>query len=143
MDCNARALIDECGVLKNMKRQNRAQVLDQKRSIKSTDLIDQKDQMVDQLIANRQTDADANFSFVELSFSQNPVITKERVINAAMNAYQVPFWRSMYNSFFNGWQYFLNLIIIIINLWMFIIAGIVVTYGLKYYYKTKKIAIVR
>ena len=126
-----------------LKRQNSQDLLKSEagknhKTEESVSLADEKDQLIEQQIQNKQIDADVKYSTVQLNFYQNALMRTEVVANNNLSDYQLPFARSMSNAFFNGWDYFLIFIIGIANLWMFLVAGVVVIFSYRYY-KTKKL----
>ncbi|MEJ6979387.1 DUF4349 domain-containing protein [Pedobacter sp. P351] len=121
-----------------MKKQNRRQLLKNEagknhKTDETITLADQTDQLIEQQIQNKKIDADVNYSTIQLSFFQNALIRSEVVANNKLSDYRLPFAKSMNNAFFNGWNYFLTFIIAIANLWMFIVAGIMVVFSYRYY----------
>ncbi|HWD86520.1 MAG TPA: DUF4349 domain-containing protein [Mucilaginibacter sp.] len=97
------------------------------------------DDMIDQKIQNMRTDASIKFSTVSLSFYQSDNIMKETIANDDPSAYDIPFFQRLKLAFENGWAIFMDLVIGAANLWMFIIAGIVIWRGFIYYKRRMKL----
>ena len=129
-----------------MKQQNTQQLLRDKvgknqKTAESLSLLELNNSRVDQQVANRKIDATVNYSTVQLSFYQNPLVRTEVMAKDDLSGYKLPFLSSIKNSFFNGWGYFLSFVIGVVNLWMFILAGIVVIATYRYF-KLRKVSIV-
>jgi len=93
------------------------------------------DDMVDQRIANLRTDAAVKFSVVSLSFYQSDTITKETVVNDDPSAYNIPFGQRISLALANGWSIFVDVLIGLTNIWMFILTGVVAWRVFVYYRK--------
>ena len=126
----------------DLKQKSRAKILGdvalKKTDIKGTEqLISQHDDLVNKNIANKQINGDTRFSTVQLTLSQNPLINKEKMINTNLASYQIPTAKRFTDAFLSGWVYFMDMVIALMHLWMFIVAGIAswLTYRL---YKRKK-----
>ncbi|MXV49905.1 DUF4349 domain-containing protein [Pedobacter sp. HMF7647] len=127
-----------------LKQQNRDRLYENELNKKhktgeAIDLIGQKDQAIDNLVSNRQINRDVQYSTIELSFYQDAAIRKEIVANTDLSYYQLPFSRSMSDAFANGWNYFLRIVIAIMNLWVFILVGVGVWVWYRYY-RVRKIS---
>jgi len=127
----------------DLKQKSRAKILGDvaltKTDIKGIEqLISQHDDLINKNIANKQINADTRFSTVQLSLSQNPLINKEKMINNNLECYQIPTAKRFNDAFLSGWVYFMDMIIALMHLWMFIVAAFVIwlTYRL---YKRKKL----
>jgi hypothetical protein len=83
-----------------------------------------KDEAVEQEIANRGIDADADFSVVRLSLFQSPLVRKEIISNYTISSYQLPFSQRIGNSLRDGWQYFLAFVLVLADLWVFLLLGV-------------------
>ncbi|HEX3385030.1 MAG TPA: DUF4349 domain-containing protein [Mucilaginibacter sp.] len=97
------------------------------------------DDMIEQKIQNMRTDAAVKFSTVSISFYQSDNIMKETIANDDPSAYDIPFFQRLKLAFENGWAIFMDLVIGAANLWMFIIAGIVIWRGFIYYKRRIKL----
>ena len=121
-----------------LKTQNRKDILNA--SVNSTlkysnnrQLINTRDEVTDQEIAKRQIDTDVKYSTVKLSLFQNPLITKETIVSNSVAHYHLPFGKSMCDALSSGWEYFLNFIIALAHLWMFILLAVAGWLSFRYY----------
>ncbi len=103
------------------------------KSAATKQLLDIKDQQTDQQIANRQINADVAYSTVNLRLYQNPVVRREVVADTDMNRYALPFVQRLTQALAGGWQLFLNLLIAFAYLWMFLLAGVAVYFGYRFW----------
>lgn len=129
-----------------MKQQNSRELLQDKvgkdlKTAESVSLLEQKNNHVDQQVQNRKIDANVNYSTVQLSFYQNPLVRTEVMAKDDLSGYKLPFSSSIKNSFFNGWENFLSFVIGVVNLWMFILAGIVIFFAYRYF-RGRKVSVV-
>jgi len=134
-----------------MLRENRREVLSSRQPALKTNIataekttiatvaktIDIKDEMVFQQIANRSIDADVKYSTVNLSLFQNALIRKEVVSNYIISGYQVSFAQRARNAFINGWDYFSAFVLVILNLWMFIVLAAAAYFSYRFAVKRK------
>ena len=100
---------------------------------KTEDVLNLKDDMIDQQIGNRQIDDAVKNSVVTLSFYQSNTINKEIIANDDPSAYNLPFFKRLGMAIENGWAVFVDVIIGVASLWAFIIAGIGVWLIFRYY----------
>jgi hypothetical protein len=103
-------------------------------------VLDLKDDMIDQRINNREIDAAVKYSVVGLSFYESNTINKEIIANDDPSAYNLQFFKRVGMALENGWGIFVDLIVGITNLWVFIIAGLIVWF-LIVRYKNKKMPV--
>jgi hypothetical protein len=96
-----------------------------------------KDDMVDQQISNMRTDDAVKFSIVNLSFYQNSTILKEMISNDDPTAYNIPWFQRIGLAFASGWAIFVDVLIVVVNLWVFILAVLGIWLGWRYYQKHK------
>jgi hypothetical protein len=97
-----------------------------------------KDDMIDQQINNRGIDDAVRNSVVNLSFYQSNTINREIIANDDPSAYNLPFLNRLGMAIEKGWQVFVDVIIAITNLWVFVLAGVGIWVIVKYY-RNKKI----
>lgn len=119
-----------------LKQKNHEQVLSTVHTVKpkdAYDFIDEKDETIDQQIARRQIDADARYSTVQLNLVQNPIVRKEVIANTDLSNYRLPFGKSMGQALYNGWTYFLDVLVVLANLWPFILIALAVWLGIRMY----------
>ncbi len=125
-----------------LKQKGREEVLAKPSSAKPTvagkqQAIELKDEAVDQFIANKNTDADAQYSTVNLTLFQNAVVRKEMIANYVIDKYELPFASRLKNALSNGWEAFLNLLLALSHLWVFILLGLF-GFAVYKYQQTKK-----
>jgi|GEM_PF-3455057 len=127
---------------KSLEQKNRDAIVDKvplNKTNTSGDLtrIRLKDEAIDQQIQNREINADAQYSSVNISFFQNQIVRKEFIPNYDLSGYDLPFWSRLRNSLSDGSNYFLSFILVLANLWVFIILGIACFWGFKWYHKKR------
>lgn len=96
-------------------------------------VLDFKDGLVDEQINNKRIDDAVKYSIVSLAFSQSNSIIKEVIVNDNPSVYQVPFFSSLSVAFANGWYLFKQLVIVLADIWVFIVLGIVVWFTIRWY----------
>lgn len=97
-----------------------------------------KDDMVDEQINNMRINNEVKFSMVDLSFYQSNTIMKETIANDDPSAYGIPFFSSLRLAFANGWDIFTEMLIGLVNLWMFIATGVAIWLVIRHYKKHVK-----
>jgi len=102
-----------------------------------------KDEMVDQQISSRQIDDAVKESVVNLSFYQSNTINKEVIANDDPSAYNLSFFRRVGMAIENGWNLFVDVVVGLTNLWVFIGAGFGVWTVVKYYRRKKQVALAK
>lgn len=120
-----------------LKQQNRNEVVNRTgnrnaKGLTDTQLIQTKDDAIDQQIANQRIDADVQYSTVQLNLYQNPIVRKEVIANYSTSKYEFPFNTRLHNAFSTGWNIFLNFLLVLVHLWPFIFLTIAVWMGYKY-----------
>jgi hypothetical protein len=98
-----------------------------------------KDDMIDQQINNRGIDDAVRNSVVNLSFYQSNTINREIIANDDPSAYNLPFLNRFGMAIEKGWQVFVDVIIAMANLWVFILVGTGLWIIVKYYRNKKAI----
>lgn len=126
-----------------LKLKNRTELVNQQKKgkiiiKKPEDVLNLKDDMIDQQMCNRQINDEVKNSIVTLSFYQSNTINKEVIANDDPSAYNLPFFRRLGMALENGWGIFVDVIIGIANLWVFILAGVCVWLLIRNY-RSKKI----
>ena len=121
-----------------LKLNSRKELVDQQKKGKVTiknpvNVLLLKDDMVDGQIGNLKIDDAVKYSIVTLSFYQSNTILQEHIANDDPSAYNLPFFSRLAGSFINGWQLFMEAILAIANLWVFILAGISVLLLIRFY----------
>lgn len=97
-----------------------------------------KDEMVDQQINNRQIDDAVKESVVSLNFYQSNTINKEMIANDDPSAYNLPFFKRLGIAVENGWSLFVDVVVGLVNLWVFIAAGVGLWMVAKHYKRNKQ-----
>jgi hypothetical protein len=123
--------------LKQSVRKDVLQNTSMKTSKKPTAMqtIDVRDDMIEQQLANRQIDADVNYSEVTISLYQNALVRKDVVADHDLSNYTLPAATRLSHAVSNGWTMFMNFIVAIAHLWVFMLAAILglITYkSIKY-----------
>ena len=118
-----------------IEKQNRGQIVIKK----PEDVLNLKDDMIDQQISNRHIDDAVKNSIITLSFYESNTINKEIIANDDPSAYNFSFFKRVGMTFENGWEMFTDLVIGLVNLWVFILLAIS-SWIIVARYKNKKIA---
>ncbi len=123
-----------------LKLRDRQELVSQQKSGKiriknPTDVLLLKDDMVDQKISNLRTDQAVKFSVISLNFYQSDTISKETIANDDPSAYNIPLFQRLALAFENGWSIFVDMVVGLVNLWMFIVAGLAIWRIIVYYRK--------
>ena len=92
-----------------------------------------KDNMVDGQVGNLKIDEAVKYSIVTLSFYQSNTVFQEHIANDDPSAYNLPFFNRLAEAFANGWYLFTGAILIAVNLWVFILAGIGIWILFRFY----------
>jgi len=101
-------------------------------------VLDLKDDMIDEQIGNRQLDMAVKYSTINLNFYENNTIKKEIMANDDPSAYRLPFFKRIGMAVENGCSLFADFIVFVANMWMFILAGIILWIAARYY-KSRKL----
>lgn len=96
-----------------------------------------RDESIDQAIANKRIDADVAFSTIHLQLFQNPLVRKEMVVNTDIDHFQLSFSERLRQAFSNGWHVFLNLLLVVANLWAVLLAAMLAYTGYRYWLHKK------
>jgi len=121
-----------------LKLDNRKELVAQQKTGKviiknPTAVLNLKDDLVDEDISNRKIDAAVRYSVVSLNLTQSNIIMKEVIANDDPSAYNLPFFKRIGFAFENGWSLFKEVLIILTNMWVFIIAGVAISISIKTY----------
>lgn len=125
-----------------LKNRNDFVVANQKKKVVVKDpssVLNLKDDMVDRKIANLRTDEAVKYSVIQLSFFQLNSVVMETVANDDTSAYDLPFFKKFGLAFANGWYMFYQLIVILTNFWAFAGLGLLSWWGVRYWYKKKRV----
>lgn len=118
----------------SMLRENRNGEMNTKRGVDSLSTFDRiqiKDVMTQQLIANKQINADVKYSTVSLSLFQNAQVHKEYIPNYHIDDYQLPLSLQLSNALSEGWNGFMQLVLLLSRLWVLILIMAVFLYYKK------------
>ncbi|HEY2582926.1 MAG TPA: DUF4349 domain-containing protein [Mucilaginibacter sp.] len=112
-----------------LKLKNRTELVNQQKKgkvviKKPEDVLSLKDDMIDEQINNMGINDAVKTSVITLSFYQSNTIYKETIANDDPSAYNLPFFKRMGMAIENGWEVFVDVIVGLANLWVFILAGI-------------------
>lgn len=121
-----------------LKLDSRKELVDQQKKGKVTiknpvNVLLLKDDMVDGQIGNLKIDNAVKYSIITLSLYQSNTIFQEHIANDDPSAYNLPFFSRLAGSFGNGWHLFMEAILAIANLWVFILAGISILLLIRFY----------
>ena len=100
-------------------------------------VLNLKDDQVDEQINNRKINDEVKYSVVSLNFYQSNTINKEIVANDDPSTYNLPFFSRFGMAFSNGWYLFKELVILLADIWVFIIIGTGIWIFARYYNKRK------
>ncbi|WP_183577204.1 DUF4349 domain-containing protein [Mucilaginibacter sp. X5P1] len=100
-------------------------------------VMDLKDDMVDEQIGNKRIDDEVKYSVISMSFYQSNTISKEIIVNDDTSTYNLPFFSQLGMAIQNGWFIFSEVIIGLVNVWAFVLCGIAIWLGIRYYNKRK------
>jgi hypothetical protein len=112
-----------------LKLKNRNELVSQQKSGKiviknPSAVLALKDDQVDEQISNRGINEAVKNSVVSLSFYQSNAISKEMIANDNPSDYNLPFFSRLGMAIANGWAVFVDVIVGIAHLWVFVLLGI-------------------
>lgn len=121
-----------------LKVNNRKELVDQQKRGKITiknpvNVLLLKDDMVDGQIGNLKIDDAVKYSIITLSFYQSNTVFQEHIANDDPSAYNLPFLNRLAGAFANGWYLFTGAVLVLVNLWVFILAGIGIWILIRFY----------
>ncbi|MGZ3750144.1 MAG: DUF4349 domain-containing protein [Mucilaginibacter sp.] len=102
------------------------------------DVLSLKDDMVDAQIGNLKTDDAVKYSVVSLVFYQSDTILKENIANDDPSSYNIPLFQRLGLAFSNGWFIFIDVVVGLANLWVFILAGLSVWMVYRFYSRKRR-----
>lgn len=128
-----------------MKLNSRKDMVDQQKKGKivikdPSAVLNLRDDLVDEQIYNRKIDDAVKYSVVNLSFYQSNTIFKEIIANDDPSSYNLPFFKRVGLALNNGWYIFKEALLVLANVWVFVLAGIVL-WRLIAFYKRKRSAV--
>jgi uncharacterized cupredoxin-like copper-binding protein len=92
-----------------------------------------KDDLVDEQIGNRKIDEAVKYSMIDLNFYQSNTISAEIIANDDPSVYNIPVLQRLSMAFAHGWNIFIDVVVGLVNLWAFILAGSAAWAGYRYY----------
>ncbi|MEO6851144.1 MAG: hypothetical protein ABI203_07525, partial [Mucilaginibacter sp.] len=72
------------------------------------------------------------------NFYQSDTILKETIANDDPSAYNIPIFQRLGLALANGWAIFMDMVVGLLNLWVFVLAGIALWVGYRFYRKKTK-----
>lgn len=96
-------------------------------------VLNLKDDLVGEQIGNRKIDDAVKYSVVSLSYYQSNVIVKEMIANDNPSDYSISFFSRLGLAFENGWYVFKEALLLVVNVWAFVLAGIIVWWAIRIY----------
>lgn len=129
-----------------MKLNSRKDMVDQQKKGKiiikdPSAVLNLRDDLVDEQIYNRQIDDAVKYSVVNLSFYQSNTIFKEIIANDDPASYNLPFFKRVGLALSNGWYIFKEAILVLANVWVFLLAGVILWQVIIYYRKKRHTAL--
>ncbi|GAB2985044.1 hypothetical protein GCM10027049_24260 [Mucilaginibacter puniceus] len=129
-----------------MKLNSRKDMVDQQKKGKivikdPSAVLNLRDDLVDEQIYNRQIDDAVKYSVVNLSFYQSNTIFKEIIANDDPSSYNLPFFKRVGLALSNGWYIFKEAILVLANVWVFLLAGVILWQVIGYYRKKRHTAL--
>lgn len=100
-----------------------------------------QDEAIGQRIANKAIDGDVRYSTVNISVLQNSIVRKEIVANTNIADYNLPLWLQSRNAILGGWTYFVEFLVAILHLWMFVVVGGASYFWYKHWLQKRKLAL--
>lgn len=95
--------------------------------------LDLKDDYVNRKIENINIDQQVKYSNITLSFYQPNTIKTMIVANDNIYDYKPDFFRRLGLNLVDGWVYFKEFILFLSQLWLFVVAGVVAFFIIRYY----------
>ncbi|RZJ82102.1 MAG: DUF4349 domain-containing protein [Flavobacterium sp.] len=127
-----------------LKAQNRVEAIKQinKSATRKSNNVETslyvKDDLVDRKVENMSIDDRVKFSTITLSFYQDNTVETYIVANDNLYNYKPGFFKRLGLNLVDGWNYFKEFILAIANLWMLVLFGFVIFFGVRHYARRKK-----
>jgi hypothetical protein len=127
-----------------LKAENRHESVKLRSKIKLTQggadsILALKDEAVNQKVDNLRTNDAVVYSTLTLNLYQSNTVHAEVVANDDLGAYKTPLTTRMGLALSNGWFYFSDLMVGVINLWVFILAATAIWYAVALYKHKKSV----
>ncbi|MFI5158498.1 MAG: DUF4349 domain-containing protein [Sphingobacteriales bacterium] len=128
-----------------LKLNSRNQLVNQQKQGKITikdpsAVLNLKDDLVDEQINNRKINDEVKYSVISLNFYQSNTISKEVVANDDPSTYKLPYFSRFGMAFSNGWYLFKELVILLADMWIFIIVGAGMWILARYYKRKERVS---
>ncbi len=122
------------------KARNRADVVTYQQKEKASarsaaSLLALKDEKTNREIDNIRTDAETKYSTLSLNFTQNTGVSIQKLPNTDLSAYGLPAGQRLWHAVQNGWEIFSDVLIGILNLWVFVLLALAGWLGYRFYKK--------
>jgi len=132
----------------NLKRKNREAIFhtpSKRRNDSSTTLqaIQVGDEAIQHFITNKSIDADVAYSKITLRLYQNALVKSEVIANYMIADYKLSFGERLSNSLQSGWNAFLDFIVAVSQLWMFILLALLAYAAYRYWQQRRKTIVQR
>ncbi len=129
-----------------MKLNSRKDMVDQQKKGKiiikdPSAVLNLRDDLVDEQIYNRKIDDAVKYSVVNLNFYQSNTIFKEVIANDNPASYNLPLFKRVVLGLSDGWNLFKELLIVLINAWALILAGVVLWQAILFYKRKRNTAL--
>lgn len=98
-----------------------------------------KDDYADQKVKNLLIDEQVKFSTITLSFYQDNTVSRLVIANDNLYDYRPAFFQRLGLSFVSSWTVFKEVILMIVNLWMFLLLAALIYFSVIYYRKHRRI----
>ncbi|MFD2284675.1 DUF4349 domain-containing protein [Pedobacter petrophilus] len=98
-----------------------------------------KDDYVDKKIQNQLIDSKVKYSTITLNFYQDNTIKTMIIANDDVSDYKPNFGNRLWMGIVNGWSIFKEIILILSNLWLIILAGIGTFLIIRYFIRKNKL----
>lgn len=118
-----------------LKRNNRKNATDDIDD--ETGILDVQDELSESKVSTMRINDAVKFSTIGLSMYQNNIVNREVIANTDLSANQSPFFNRLKNALSYGWSIFIDLIIGMANLWIFIVLGISIWLIIRYFNKKR------
>lgn len=138
--------MDDQGIVylsNKLKNENRVEAVEQlnkhanKKSNNVETSLSLKDDYVDKKIENMLIDNKVQYSTITLNFYQDNTVKSILIGNDDLYSYRPNFFTRLGLSFQNGWYIFKEFILVVMNLWVWVLIGIAAYFSFKYYRKRK------
>ncbi|MET4081473.1 hypothetical protein ABIB40_001419 [Pedobacter sp. UYP30] len=98
------------------------------------------DNSVDRKIENMQINQLVKFSTITLAFYQDNTIQTMMVANDNLADYRPSFFNRLWLNVVDGWGIFKEIILVLANIWVFILMALGLMFGIKYYNARRRLS---